>query len=116
MVYVEALDDLSPEQLEFGCKEATRIAEQLPKPGHIRTAAGAFRPKNDRSEFLGPALDWNPVLEMERIRRAEAYQKALTNGEITPEPQKPKPKKRIAHVTKSIEEQKEELRKRGYLQ
>ena len=36
--YVESLDDLSPEELDRGCREATRIAEQFPKPGHIRHA------------------------------------------------------------------------------
>ena len=69
LVYVEALDDMTPDELEFGCREATRTAEQLPKPGHIRTAAEAYRAPDDRSQFLGPALDWNPELEKERIER-----------------------------------------------
>src|SRR5882724_11532160 len=38
-VYVEALDDLTPEQLDRACREATRTAEQFPKPGHIHYAA-----------------------------------------------------------------------------
>jgi hypothetical protein len=38
-VYAEALDDLTPEQLECGCREVTRIAETFPKPAHIRKAA-----------------------------------------------------------------------------
>ena len=115
-VYAEALDDLSLEELEFGCREATRTAEQFPKPGHIRKAAEGFKPKQDRSEFLGPALDWSPELEKERLARQQAFQRALTNGEVQQEEQKPELRKRIVHVTKPIEEQKEELRKRGWLQ
>jgi len=114
-VYAEALDDLSPEKLEFGCREATRTAEQFPKPGHVRRAAEAFKPKTDRSEFLGPALEWNVTLEMERIQRQQEHERALTNGEIQPEPQQENPKKRIVHVVRPLEEQKEELRKRGWL-
>lgn len=36
--YLEALDDLTPDELDIGCREATRTAEQFPKPGHIRSA------------------------------------------------------------------------------
>lgn len=51
-VYLEALDDLSLDALEYGCREATRTAEQFPKPGHIHKAAEGY--VNDRSMFLGP--------------------------------------------------------------
>ena len=116
VIYAEALADLSPEALEYGCMEATRTAERFPWPGHIRKGADGYRPAQDRSEFLGPALDWNPELEKERLVREEAFKRALTNGEVQQEEQKPEPRKRVVHVTKPIEEQKEELRKRGWLQ
>lgn len=36
--YVEALYDLTEEELEIGCREATKVATEFPKPGHIRKA------------------------------------------------------------------------------
>lgn len=117
-VYTEALIDLSPESIEYGCAAATKTAERFPWPGHIRKAAEGYRPQDDRSGFLGPALDWNPELEKQRIERKILFDRALANGEIHQEQPKieKKPMQRIRRGFKSAEEQKEELRKKGYLQ
>ena len=119
-VYVEALIDLGTEALEYGCAEATRMAERFPWPGHIRKAAAGYRAPEDRSEFLGArALDWSPELEKERIERKILFERALASGEIQQEPPKPEVPKKINYVRrgfKSIEEQKKELREKGYLQ
>jgi hypothetical protein len=36
--YADVLGDLSPEELNAACREATKSAEQFPKPAHIRAA------------------------------------------------------------------------------
>lgn len=72
--YLEALDDLTPGQLEIGCREATRTAEQFPKPGHIRSAlyaAGVDEQRHERPKYL----DEKPLTAEER-EEAAAYSKA----------------------------------------
>lgn len=117
--YLEAFDDFSPEKLEYGCRESTRTAKQFPKPGHIREAAEGYRPKGDRSEYSGPALEWDPELERERQARERSFKAAVARGEEKPwTPPEPVPhgeRFKIAPSTKSLEEQKEELRKKGFL-
>ncbi len=115
--YAEALDDLTPKGIELGCREATRTAEQFPKPGHIRAAYKAAHDNQD--EFLGPRLDWNPELEKERIEREKAFKKLLAEGKVerAVEPVLP-PKKKVIAPAKSvltIAEQKAVLRKKGFL-
>ena len=36
--YIESLGDLSAEQMEAACRQVTKLAEQFPKPAHIRAA------------------------------------------------------------------------------
>lgn len=77
--YTEALDDLTPEQLEIGCREATRKAEQFPKPGHIRSAlyaAGVDEQRHERPKYLDEA----PLTPEEREEAAtfsKAYRELL---------------------------------------
>lgn len=52
-VYIECLQDLTPEQLEIGCAEASKDMEQFPKPGHIRHAWEQYTALN-HWERLGP--------------------------------------------------------------
>ncbi len=111
-VYLEALDDLSLLELLNGCREVIKTAANFPKPSEIIAAA-----KRVYEEPLsGPKmLEYQEISKEEReeaLKATEAIKKALTAGS----PAKPAPVKRIVHVTKSIEEQKEELRKRGYIQ
>lgn len=77
--YLEALDDLTPGQLEIGCREATRKAEQFPKPGHIRSAlyaAGVDEQRHERPKYL----DETPLTAEEREEAAsfsKAYRELL---------------------------------------
>lgn len=73
--YLEALDDLTPGQLELGCREATRKAEQFPKPGHIRSAlyaAGVDEQRHERPKYL----DEPPLTDEER-EEAISYSRAF---------------------------------------
>ena len=73
MVYLEALSDLSPEQIEAGCENALKTAEQFPKPGHIRKSVPF-----DKSIFLGPPMLTysEPPLSPQEREEAIAEQKA----------------------------------------
>jgi hypothetical protein len=113
-VYAEALIDLSTEALEYGCAEATRTADRFPWPGHIRKAAAGYR--QDRSEYLGPPLlEYPPITEQERAE-ALKFSEALKK-QLAPIPAKPAEPKKLTIVPslRSLEEQKAELRRRGFL-
>jgi hypothetical protein len=70
--YQEALSDLTSEQIEAGCAEAIKTAEQFPKPGHIRAAVPAVH-----GGFLGlPQLTYPETSEEEREEALE-YSAAL---------------------------------------
>lgn len=124
-IYAEALIDLSLEALEYGCKEATKTAERFPWPGHIRKAAEGYQTPDDRSGMLSArGLEWNPQLEQERLERMRIFKKLLENGNgkpervklerVKPEPEKP-PIGATRH-NKSLEQQKQDLREKGWLQ
>ena len=73
--YLEALDDLTPEQLELGCREATRHAEQFPKPGHIRKAwceSGFDEQRHERPAYLD-----EPRMSPEEREEAARYSQAM---------------------------------------
>jgi hypothetical protein len=106
--YAEALDDLSIEQIEKGCREATRNAEQFPKPGHIRKALEAVEAAqtvSNRVQLLGPpAIKYPPITQEERdaaIEYGEELKKQLAKEE---------------KIKRSAQEQIDELRKAGWLQ
>ena len=69
-LYLEALDDLTPEQIETGCIEASKSATQFPKPGHIRAGVPVVR-----EMFLGPGrpayLDEPPMTDEDRAAALE---------------------------------------------
>jgi hypothetical protein len=110
-IYVEALSDLTPDQIEAGCAEATRIAEQFPKPGHIRAAVPPLH-----YTFLGlPQLTY-PVIPQEEREEALAFSAAVRERlQIVPKQSVPPKKKFTSRPSlHSVEEQKEMLRKKGY--
>jgi hypothetical protein len=113
-VYAEALIDLSPEAIEFGCAEATRTAERFPWPGHIR--AGAMGYRESRTEYLGPPLiEYPPITDEERaegLKFSEALKKKLA---IPPKPAAEPKKKLTVPSLRSLEEQKAELKRKGFL-
>jgi hypothetical protein len=73
--YLEALDDLTPNELEIGCREATRKAEQFPKPGHIRAAlyaVGTDEQRHERPSYLD-----EPPLSAEEREEAVKFSQAF---------------------------------------
>lgn len=69
MTYLEALDDLSPSELSRGCREATREADQFPKPGHIRRALEGSR-LEESVQHNRPAYLDEPQLSPAEIEEA----------------------------------------------
>jgi hypothetical protein len=113
-VYLEALGDLTPEQLEIGCREATSAAEQFPKPGHIRKAHEQ-NAENAGEVFLGPRLleyDAKPLSEEEKKQAAEDSERLRKL--LDPAAQMPKPKPVQAEL-RSLHNQLCELKERGWL-
>ena len=113
-VYAEALIDLSPEMLEYGCEQATRTAERFPWPGHIRKAAEQYHSPVDRSEYLGPRLDWS---DAERLDYLQRWMRDMKKPPQLPGPASAKENKRYVPPpqTLSLDQQKEILRKKGLL-
>jgi len=112
-LYLETLNDLTPDQIEAGCREAAKTAEQFPKPGHIRAAVPAVH-----SVFLGlPQLTYARISEEEREEALE-YSAALRKMLVkTPQNALAEKTKRLNVVPPrlTVDEQKEVLRKKGYL-
>ena len=54
-LYVEALNDLSPTEIDLGCTRALKVCTQFPKPAHIREGA-AFECAARRPVGMGPRL------------------------------------------------------------
>jgi hypothetical protein len=113
--YLEALSDLTADQIEAGCAEAIKTAEQFPKPGHIRAVVPAVQ-----HIFLGvPQLTY-PAVSPEEREEALEYSEALRttlvkSPRIGPVATKDKPKVAVPPSRFTIEEQKEILRKKGHL-
>lgn len=111
--YLEALRDLNPDQIEAGCKEAIKVAQQFPKPGHIRAAVPVTQ-----NIFLGPRQLTYPEVSKEDREAALEYSAALRRQlGIGREPTAAKMKTIPvpSSSVSSIEEQKEILRRKGYL-
>lgn len=110
MVYLEALADLSPAQIDRGCQEAIKSAEQFPKPGHIRAAIPI-----DRSTFLGPPMLTYPEISEEEREEALKFSEQLREN-LGPTPPCEKKKQIPVQPSKlTLSEQKEILRRKGYL-
>lgn len=112
--YAEALGDLTAEQLEYGCRRASEDMEQFPKPGHIRKHGEAL---NFNRIYSGPAMEWDPQLERERLDRKAEWERLLASGEVKPaeEPEK-KPRLLVRRTLgKTIEQQKQELKEKGWI-
>lgn len=113
MLYLEALNDLTPDQIEAGCTEATKVAEQFPKPGHIRAAV----PTVDRV-FLGPPRLTYPEVSQEERESALEYSAALRSVLAKAPSKAPEERKKRLNPPPSkftVEQQREILRTKGYL-
>lgn len=115
MVYLEALSDLTPNQIEIGCREAEKLAERFPWPGHIRKALEASL-HSESEEFLGlPLLAYTPVSQEDRdeaLKFSAALKEALAKLPAAPAS---KQKITIRPSILSLDEQKKILRKEGFL-
>ncbi len=110
--YLEALSDLTPEQLETGCTEAIQTAEQFPKPGHIRAAVPVLH-----SAFLGPPMLTYPEVS-EEDRQAGLEYSAAVRAALAKSPRQVQIKAKPFNLPPSrltTEEQKDVLKRKGYL-
>lgn len=113
-VYLEALDDLSPEQIDRGCREATRAAEQLPKPGHIRAALLKAEAES-RFTGLGPPLLAYAEISQEERDEALKFSEELKKKLGAPSPKSERPKLTVRPSLLSLKEQKRLLWEKGLL-
>jgi hypothetical protein len=107
------IEDLTPDQIEAGCTEATKVAEQFPKPGHIRAAVPTVR-----SVFLGPPQLSYPEVSQEERDSALEYSAALRRVLAKAPSKAPEEKKKWLNPPPSkftVEQQREILRTKGYL-
>jgi hypothetical protein len=114
LAYAEDLSDLSPELLDAACIEARRISEFMPVSATIRNCLPKIR--SSEPVFLGPPFLDYPEVTAEEREAALVFSEELKKKLRPPEP---KPERKTPTVRPSIlslKEQKEELRKRGYLQ
>ncbi len=112
--YAEDLADLTPEQLDAACIEARRSSEFMPVSATIRNCLSRIR--SSGPVFLGPPLLAYPEITAEEREAALVFSEELKKKFGPPEP-KPRAKTLTVRPSMlSVEEQKEELRKRGYLQ
>jgi hypothetical protein len=114
IAYAEDLSDLTPEQLDAACIEARRTSEFMPVSATIRNCLSTIR--SSEPVYLGP-----PLLEYPEITAGEREAALVFSEELKKKlgPPEPKPGRKTLTVRPSmlsVEEQKEELRKRGYLQ
>lgn len=90
---------------------ATKEMEQFPRPGHIRNCSAGAPILS--VETLGPSLDWEPSEHRDYVRR---WMRDQQKPRELPENVGQGQRVRIPHTSKSIDEQKEEMRKKGYIQ
>lgn len=112
--YAEDLADLTPQQLHAACIEARRTSEFMPVSATIRNCLSKIRDSNP--VYSGPPLLTYPDVTAEERESALVFSEELKKKLG---PQELKPRGRTLTVRPSmlsVEEQKEELRKRGYLQ
>jgi hypothetical protein len=114
LAYAEDLSDLSPEQLDAACIEARRTSEFMPVSAMIRKCLSKIR--SAAPVYLGLPLLKYPEITAEEREAALVFSEELKNKLGPPES---KPERKTLTVRPSmlaLEEQKAELRKRGYLQ
>jgi hypothetical protein len=108
--YAEALDDMTPEQIDIGCREAGRSAENFPKPGHIREG---FESSRQDTIYLGPPAIKYPEVSQEERDAALEERKVFTDAL---KKQLGERKKRVIKPVKPIDQQLDDMRRKGYLQ
>jgi hypothetical protein len=112
ILYAEALQDLSPGVLEKACEAVIKKAKFFPTIGEIRELAEGY---SDMAHIGYNRYEVDPELEKERVARKEAYDRAVAACSV---PKDSKPAKQDPVPLRgflSAEEQKEALRKKGWL-
>lgn len=114
LAYAEDLSDLTPEQLDAACIEARRTSAFMPVSATIRNCLSRIR--SEAPVFLGPPLLEYPEITAEEREEALKFSEELKK-KLGPPDLKPGRKALTVRPSMlSIEEQKEKLRKLGYLQ
>ncbi len=115
-VYAQDLAKLSAEELDAACTRARQTSEFMPVSAAILKAHEELA-ASGVDQFLGvPQLEYPPVTQEDRdagLEYSEKLKKQLGIGEKAPAA--PQKKLKIVQSTRTIEEQKEILRKRGLL-
>jgi hypothetical protein len=115
-VYLEALSDLTPSQIERGCWEAQKTMEEFPKPGHIRKGlARAARLERDFERLGPPLIRWNESDSMTAQERKTAADQCAELRRRLPVRQVTPRKKFVAWPVKPREQQVAEMKAKGYL-
>jgi hypothetical protein len=121
MAYAEDLAKLTPEQLDRACLEARRTSEFMPVSAAILKCHEQIerRAANDRSAFLGVPQPTYPKVSQEEREAALEYSTALRKAlGISPSSVIVPTQKRAVIPVQSplnIQDQKEILRRKGYL-
>jgi hypothetical protein len=114
IAYAEDLVNLSAEQLDAACKEARRTSEFMPVSATILAA----HEKMCEPVSLGvPLLEYSPITDEERaegLKFSEALKEKLAIPAKTGQPAAQK-KLTLVPSLRSLEEQKAELKRRGFL-
>lgn len=129
LAYAEDLADLSAEDLDAACRRARKESEFMPVSAAIISAHRSNQMAKYRDfDRLGPRLEWSEEaeeerkkraaewqkLEGERLARAEHYHQEIADGKRRIEEEQKK--SHIAHPAKPLEQQKLELKEKGWLQ
>lgn len=106
--YREGLADLNAAQLDAACRKALRDSEFMPTVATIRKALREI--ENTEVDYVKTHVDYEPVSPEERMLTEEEQQRLnelkARIFNVDGDAKKPRP----------ITQQKEELRKRGYIQ
>jgi hypothetical protein len=114
LAYAEDLADLTPEQLDAACIEARRTSEFMPVSATIRNCLSRIH--GSGQVYLGPPLLEYPEITAEEREAALVYSEELKEKLGPPEPRPGRKALTVRPSVLSVEQQKEELRKRGFLQ
>lgn len=122
IAYAQDLAHLTPEELDAAIVEARRTSEYMPVSATIRAAHEKMRSTGENT-YLGPPLLHYPEITPEEREEALKFsqklkEQLLLDKKTEAPPMTPTPQKKIVmprQSTLSIAEQKEILRKRGFL-